>query len=272
MFLRLFMHLLPRARAWSITIDGKLRQFFEGLAASIGAPVRLYLDMILLDLFPDTTRELEEWERQFDIRYTSGLTEAARRERLAGAWRALGGQDPQYIQDTLQGAGFDVYVHEWWVPGTEAPPGVHAAPVVRNPFSYLYPTSSGGPGGMQAGEPLALAGEAFAQAGNVAGVLGYPLVNKLLYSTFDYLTCAGEALAQAGEPGMLAGERTAFYDLQVVYQIPSDPATWPYFLYIGAPAFGTLAQVPASRRDEFEELLLKIAPAHVWLGVMVVYT
>jgi hypothetical protein len=125
---------------------------------------------------------------------------------------------------------------------------------------------------MQAGEPLAQAGEPFAQAGNIAVALGYPLVNKILVSTFEYLAVAGELLAQAGEPVMQAGERTAFYDSTILYTIPSDPLKWSYFLYIGAATFGPLATVPATRRDEFEELLLKIAPAHVWCGVMVQYT
>ena len=31
-FLRVFKHLLPNARAWRITVDKKLRQFFEGLS------------------------------------------------------------------------------------------------------------------------------------------------------------------------------------------------------------------------------------------------
>lgn len=272
MFLRLFKHLLPRARAWSITIAGPLRQFFEGLAASIGAPVRLYLDLILLDLFPDTTRELELWEAQFDLRYTSGLTEAARRERLAGAWQALGGQSPRYIQDTLRGAGFDVYVHEWWVPGSEAAPGIHAAPVVRNPFSYLYATSTGGGGGMECGELLAECGEALAECGNVLTGLGYPLVNKLLRTTFAYVVECGEAVAECGEVAAECGDRGGFFDTPVIYTIPSVSSTWPYFMYIGGPVFGPLATVPADRRDEFEELILKIKPAHVWAGLMVVYT
>lgn len=272
--LSLFKHLLPRAVAWRITIAGRLRELFQALADAIVTPIRTYFDLILLDLYPNETRELEEWELQFDLRYTTGRTDQERRDRVSAAWKALGGQDPQYIQDTLQNAGFDVYVHDWWIPGTEAALGVHACATPHNPFTYLFPTTSGGiTMFMQAGEALAQAGEAFAQAGNFIAGLGYPLVNKLLLTTFEYSVYvqAGEALAQAGEVLAQAGQHGGFFDKPVIYEIPTDPATWAYFLYIGAPVFGDLAIIPIARRDEFEELILKIRPTQLWLGILVQY-
>jgi hypothetical protein len=114
MFFNVFKHVLPRARAWRLTIDKQLRQFFEGLAP-VGDDAKEYYDGIYQDIDPQTTRCIGLWEKEFALPDT-GMTEQERRDRLDSAWKALGGQSPRYIQDTLQNAGFDVYIHEWWWP------------------------------------------------------------------------------------------------------------------------------------------------------------
>lgn len=269
MFLRIFKHLLPRARAWRITVDKKLRQFFEGLSG-VGTDVKTFFDDIWLDIFPETTRELDAWENQFALRDT-GITEQQRRGRLAATWKALGGQDPRYIQDTLRGAGFDVYVHEWWEPGTEPGPGVKQCVTPRNPLMYLRREFTGVTLLVECGEALSACGEVFAQAGNQLEPTGYPLVNKIFETTPDILPLCGEALAEAGEPEALCGNYFEFRDTLREYIVPQDPAKWPYFLYIGGETFGDLAQVDPKRRDEFEALCLKICPTQQWLGILVEY-
>ena len=72
---------------------------------------------MFLDRFAASTRDLAGWEQEFGL-FSAGSAESARRQQLAAAWRAQGGQSPRYLQDVLQTAGFDVYVHEWWEPGT----------------------------------------------------------------------------------------------------------------------------------------------------------
>jgi len=119
--INIFKHLLPNARAWRITIDKTLRRFFEGLTG-IGEDVKDFFDLVWSDLNPQLTRELDAWENQFGMLDT-GLNEQGRRDRIDGAWKALGGQSPRYIQDTLQAAGFDVYVHEWYEPSVQHPTG-----------------------------------------------------------------------------------------------------------------------------------------------------
>jgi hypothetical protein len=53
--------------------------------------------------------------------------------------------------------------------------------------------------------------------------------------------------------------------------IPNDIAVWPYFIYWGAATFPDHATVPAARREEFEALLLKICPTHLWIVTLVDY-
>lgn len=262
-FFRMFKHLLPRARAWQLTIESQLRQFFEGLSG-FGGDVKTYYDQIWLDIFPESTRELAAWEDQFALTPGS-LSESERRERLAGAWQALGGQSPRYIQDTLRNAGFDVYIHEWWTPNTF-------------PLAAFY---CGDPGA-ECGELGVECVGVFATARNPFDVLapdnqtpvpgkGYPLVNKITEIEPNLIILSGEAIAACGEPAALCYNYTDFIVGIKRYDVPTDPARWPYILYIGGETFGDLAQIPASRRDEFENLCLKICPAQQWLGILVEY-
>lgn len=268
-FFRMFKHLLPNAKAWRITTEKQLRQFFEGLSGT-GSDVKDFLDGVWLDIFPATTRELDAWEDNFALRDT-GLSEVARRSRLDATWKALGGQDPRYIQDTLQGAGFDVYVHEWWTPGTEAAPGVKNCATPRNPLLWLRREFTGASLLVECGEVDAECGELFAECGNSNFPRGYPLVNKVFTTEPDILSLCGEAVMECGEVDAECGNFVAFKEIPFNYIVPSDPLKWPYFLYIGGETFGTLAQVEPSRRDEFEELCLKICPLQQWLGILVEY-
>ena len=244
MFLRIFKHLLPNGRAWRFTVNKRLRQFFAGISG-VGDDVKTFFDGIWLDIFPQTTRELDSWEQQFALPDT-GLTEEQRRDRLAATWRALGGQDPRYIQDTLRGAGFDVYVYEWWDPINDPTPGVKECITPRNPFYVLSSPEAGNPA-------------------------GYPLVNKVFTSRPNYRVTCGNPAATCGALAATCGNYVDFKDVQLPYFIPMDIDKWRYFLYIGGPNFGDLAQIDPRRKDEFEELCLKICPTQQWIGVIAEY-
>ena len=272
MWLNIFKHLLPNARAWRITVDKTLRHFFHGLTG-IGADTKAFYDDIYSDLDPQKTRELPAWEAQFGLQDT-GLSDQARRDRLDSAWKEKGGQDPRYIQDTLQAAGFDVYVHEWWVPSVEHPTGGSVngdvTPTARNPFDYLDDGTGGLPFLMFDGGDDAQDGDTVSQDGATATPLGYPLVNKILEST-DTEIGDGSMLMQDGVSQAQDGGIVTISS-QKQYVIPADPTKYPYFLYIGGATFPTQSQVSESRRDEFEDLCLKICPTEQWLGILVNYS
>ena len=239
--INIFKHLLPTGRAWSITADKNLRKFFDSLVSTVQDP-RDFADKIFLDIFPLTTRFLSEWETQFGLSNVR-LSDSARRSRLDAAWKNSGGQSPGYIQQLLQDNGFDVYVHDWWVPGTEPPIGTVGAADPRNPFLVLNPEYSVTLPGVDCGEALAACGESFAECGNgPVGLVGYPLVNKFIYDSDE-----------------------------IGYTIPVDSTKWPFFMYVGGLNYGEIAEIPAIRRFEFEELLLRTRPSQLWIGVIVRY-
>lgn len=269
MFLRIFQHLLPNARAWQLTASKYLRRFIEGLAGA-SADVRAFIDTTYRNLSPQDTQELTEWEHQFALPET-GLSEAQRRDRLAAIWQAVGGQDPRYLQDTLQARGFDVYVHEWWQPGTEPAVGETGCATPRNPLLWLRSEFDDRTFSVQCGEAIAQAGEPEALCGNTFTPRGYPLVNKVVETIPDVQPLCGAAISECGEPQALCGNFASYRQARKTYIVPDDPEKWPYFLYIGGETFGDVAQVEPSRREEFENLCLKLCPAQQWLGILVEY-
>lgn len=263
-------HLLPNGRAWRTTaVEKHLTKLLRGLSAW-GTDVRAAFDNDYDELLPSTTGAMNEWEDQFGL--PPSLTDMnARRARLDAAWKATGGQSPRYLQDTLRGAGFDVYVHEWWAPGTEPPIGSHACTAPRNPLLYLRRDNLPNYPVVDCGEMFAECGEALAECGNSIAPIGYPLVNKIEYSSPDPIVLCGEVFAECGEIDAECGNFLEYEILLRRYTVPTDPAKWPYFWYVGGGVFGQQATVPISRRDEFEALCLKIGPLHQWIGVMVNY-
>jgi hypothetical protein len=253
-----FMHLLPRGAAWLLTPIGKsLRRFWEALAYTRDDFVS-FMDDVWADMFPATTRELTAWEQAFGI-FKLDLSDADRRTRLDGLWKATGGQSPRYIQDTLQSSGFNAYVHEWWeLPATDPP-------VARVPFTALGASVLG------CGDPEMECGEPLAECGSTTEQLGYMLVNKL-YTTRTDLTClCGEAIMECGEPLAECGQNTGIIFDRVTYPVPQDPNQWPYILYIGGATFPDQAIIASNRIEEFEDLLLKICPAQLWIALLVSY-
>lgn len=235
LFFRVLQHLLPRARAWSLVVDKTLRRFFLGLAEQ-PTETKTYLDEGYLDIFPETTRLLNEWEKQFglelsDLNTPSEVT--AGRLALAAEWQATGGQSPGYIQGVLQTAGFPVYVHEWWDPGTgdaRDPRAYTNQPLIgiyqctgNDEFGYTFPSQP-----------------------QCSALPSQPQCNGFLANDTFYLV--NKDLTRRPPP-----------------RIPDDPDTWPYFLYIGAESFPGLVVIDPARRDEFERLLLKLRPTQNWI-------
>jgi len=283
LFSRVYQRLLPRARAFFFWQSGsQLRQFFEGLAG-LPTDARAFVDLVWGDTQPADTRELSEWEEQFALP-ASGLSEADRRTRLDAEWKAVGGQSPRYLQDILQANGFNVFVHEWW-----ELPVIGGDPTPRDPRVYL--SDSDGPAlAVLCGEPEALCGEdgsatsppivAPVVCGQTTDPVGYVLVNKIRTSLTiasgcgdDDYECSDrgptedsvENFAFCGQPvSITVGTRQ--------YEIPDDPDPWRHFLYWGAESFPDQAAVDGLRRDEFEDLLLKLNPGQQWLGILVDYT
>jgi hypothetical protein len=98
------------------------------------------------------------------------------------------------------------------------------------------------------------------------------LVNKITRATKDWTTLAGEPLAAAGEPDALAGNYDGYVFRRKEYVIPSNVDYHRYFFYIGGPTFPNIAAVPATQREELEDLLLRISPLKTWIVLLIRFT
>ena len=227
-FLRLFQHLLPRAKAWTLTPDKVLRSYFEGLANGLSGPLRTFVDGVWEQIFPDTTDELVEWEQELGC-YGSG-TETQRRLSLAAEWQATGGQSPRYLQDVVQAAGFAVYFHSWW-----------SGTAVRDPHNY---TDSAEIGSAQCwGTQDTTQDQCTALTDNP------PRCDAFLQNDVHYLV--NESLNMLPPP-----------------PLPTDSEKYPFFIYWCGETFPNNAVVPDDRLLELKRLLLKICPAHLWLVLL----
>lgn len=247
LFFRVLQHLLPRGQAWRVTIDKTLRRFFLGLSEQ-PQDTRDYIDKVYLDLFPATARSstdtgialeersgaLEEWERQFGLTPPNLTDFTARRAAVDAEWKAIGGQSRGYIQGILQAAGFNVFVHEWWSSG---PPYVARDPraYTTTPLVGFYQCTFTDPS-----QPACSA------------LASQPQCTDFLVNDVHYLV--NKDLTQRAPP-----------------LIPNDTTKFPYFMYVGGATFPTTAVVAPDRRDEFERLLLKLRPAHLWIVTLISY-
>lgn len=253
-FFRIIQHLLPRAKPWRLADGTQIRQFFQGLAdacdfeESVDGTTyygpRTFFDLIWYDLFADTTRELEQWEREFGLFVAADDTESMRRANLDAEWQAQGAQDPAYIQEILQTAGFELYVHEWWSSGHPF--------VARDPRNYADQAKTGT---ITARNDIAIDPNqvtACEEKGTYQAT-----ANNFLGSWPRYLV--NEDLSQRAPP-----------------PLPDDPSKWPYFIYIGPatlleydPFAASVVSIPTARQYELKRLLLKLCPAQQWIVLMV---
>jgi hypothetical protein len=169
-----------------------------------------------------------------------------------------GGQGKDYLQSVLRDAGFDVYVHE------NNPP--------IDPAIFLV-----GDFVMVAGGDNAYAGRSDAFAGLTT--TGELLVNGFIPDTTDqrlFLMNAGNGYA--GNQASVAGYFTQFLVKDKEYTLPTDPLLFPFVWFVGGLATRNasneletiaVADVPASREQEFKDLILMIKPAQSWVGLII---
>lgn len=248
-------HLLPRSVAWRVrdtstawtigdgtaigdpgmviggTDDGPMLSRFFRGLANGIEPVVAFLDGIFGDAFPGTTRELAAWEAQFGIE--ANPSDTVRRQNLAAEWSATGGESPAYINGILAAAGFNVVVHEWWASGPPFTP--------RNPHDYTV-------------QPLigSVQCSALVDRPQCSGLPDQPQCNRFLANNPFYIV--NKNLTNNAPP-----------------PIPTDPNSYPYFVYFGAPTFPNHATVPLSRKSEFERLLEKLTPSEQWIVTLIDY-
>ena len=247
----------PGGSAWAQKVGGGMEGLLLGVSDSLEA-VRAKLATLAVIRDPERTEQLDELEIDFGIVPDPTLTTAVRQARLdarINAEQTAGTRDR--MERELQSAGFSLFVH--------------ANNPAVNPllFSSIYDMVAGGSTAF-AGEPEAVAGVFLADI----------LVNGVFVRTVSvWRTVAGGNTAFAGELEAVA-EKVGTINLDFEYIVPADPADWPLVFFVGGAATRDgsgaltsieLAQVPAARRAELEQTVLRLKPMHTWAIMVIEY-
>lgn len=110
-------HLLPKSFLWKSSAS--VLRIFTGVQNWFD-DAREKFDFGLLENRPATTSDVFERlvKAGISARFLGGISEADARNLLITIEPRSKGQAAARLQDILQSAGFDVYVHEWFEPGT----------------------------------------------------------------------------------------------------------------------------------------------------------
>jgi len=93
--------LSPRSRAFEMFADNSKRKFFKGFAV-LPEDIRREAERAYLDLFPDTTRFPDKWERVFALLFTEA-EKVKRRDILDSMWKTFAGdQSTSFLESLLQ--------------------------------------------------------------------------------------------------------------------------------------------------------------------------
>jgi hypothetical protein len=110
-FFEVFKNLFPLSRAFELFVNNSKRKLIKGLSF-LAEDIRREAELVYFDLFPDTTRFPEKWEKTFAVLFTSGEL-VKRRNILESLWKInSGGQSAVFLQEILQGISESILIIE----------------------------------------------------------------------------------------------------------------------------------------------------------------
>lgn len=257
--------LMPDGPIWEPIAGNDFDNLLEGIAANT-ENVRARIAQLRDLRNPNKTTILSDLEKEYGIIPVSGATTAQRRQRLA-ATMFNRGELPTYdlLEQKLQAAGFDVYVHE-------NSPAVDPAGFIERSFQMTAGETLPGGNDSQCGEPEAYCGS----------IGGYLLVNgQINDQSPNYSILCDEPLAQCGESLAYAGQYDGITLTPIEYDIPAAAGYWPLIFFVGGEATRNalgeitgidIAPIPAEREFEFKRIILKYKPMFSWAGLIVVWS
>jgi uncharacterized protein YmfQ (DUF2313 family) len=252
--LKLTKQLYPKGRAFKIPENGWYYRLHKGLAQS---EARVYnealgvLDSILPDNDNFTAQDATDWERRLGLINGTGVSLADRKAAIRRKMNHPGNVKPRenwmFLESQLQLAGFRVWVHE-------------------NRFSD-------GMGGFQALDPIdALPAVDYGEHGEYEhGEIEHGDAFSYYQNLFTFAEHGEFEHGEMEHDGWIYNNVVANYipeSLDAMFNVgPSHRATF----FICAEPFGVFAEVPASRKDEFRQLILKLKEVNTVAYLLVNY-
>ena len=103
--------LFPRSRAFNLTIDSNKRKLIKAIAV-LPEDIRHEVEQVYFDIFPETSRCIDDWEKVFAVVFSSKEL-AKQRNVLAALWRINnGGQSAGFLESMLSNIDSNILVVE----------------------------------------------------------------------------------------------------------------------------------------------------------------
>lgn len=103
--------LFPRSRAFNFTIDSDKRKLIKAIAV-LPEDIRHEMEQVYFDMFPETSRCIDDWGKVFAVVFSSKELEK-QRNVLAALWRInKGGQSAVFLESMLRNIDADILVVE----------------------------------------------------------------------------------------------------------------------------------------------------------------
>lgn len=103
--------LFPNSRAFNFVKDSNKKKLIKAIAV-LPEDIRREMEAVYFDLFPETSRSVEDWEKVFAVVFSSKELEK-KRNILAALWRVnKGGQSCLFLQEILQNIDKNIMVEE----------------------------------------------------------------------------------------------------------------------------------------------------------------
>jgi hypothetical protein len=103
-FFEAIKELFPHSRAFEMFADNNKRRLVQALSV-LPEDIRHEAELVFMDLFPDTTRFPEKWEKTFAVYFTSSEL-PKRRNIMESLWKInQGGQSAVFLRDILETLG-----------------------------------------------------------------------------------------------------------------------------------------------------------------------
>lgn len=241
---QLTRQLYPTGRAWQQPNGGTFDKLHAAMAESESkaySDAESILDSILPDNNNFTVDDAEDWERRLGMITNSLVPLADRKAAIIRKMNHPGDiparQSWDFLEQSLQLAGFDVYVHE------NIPE--------QTIFQVLQPANIANQGQQNQGT--------FNQGTVITANPG--LFTQANQNTFNQ--------GQQNQGGFIYTNKVAnriSEPLDAFFDIGSN---WRSVFYIGGPNLGDFANVDAARKDEFRQTILRIKPVQS-IGVLLI--
>ena len=103
--------LFPRSRAFNFTINSDKRKLIKAIAV-LPEDIRHEMEQVYFDMFPETSRCIDDWEKVFAVVFSSKELEK-QRNVLAALWRInKGGQSAVFLESMLRNIDANILVVE----------------------------------------------------------------------------------------------------------------------------------------------------------------